>query len=124
MARTRNTKPRPKRTLLSHFRDKKLVAPKPTPRSTPAPTMSPTTAPTPAPTPTMNTSPKAPHVRTLFPGREQIIEGFFAGLDVEKILQKYRIPSFVIMKTLEKHQSKILKAKSRMGPKGQIEHKS
>ena len=39
MARTRNTKPRPKRTLLSHFRDKKLVAPKPTPRSTPAPTI-------------------------------------------------------------------------------------
>ena len=37
----------------------------------------------------MKKSPKAPHVRTLFPGREQIIEAFFAGLDVEKIQQSH-----------------------------------
>ena len=68
---------------------------------------------------------KLSHVRRfLFPGKEQIIEAFFAGLDVEKIQQKYRIPSFTVKKVLEKHLSKISKAKSRMGPKSQIGRKS
>ena len=68
---------------------------------------------------------KLSHVRRfLFPGKEQIIEAFFAGLDVEKIQQKYRIPSFTVNKVLEKHLSKISKAKSRMGPKSQIGRKS
>ena len=66
--------------LLSHFRAaKNSGAPKPTPRPTQAPTIS----------PTMKKSPKAPHVRTLFPDREQIIEAFFAGLDVEKVQQSH-----------------------------------
>ena len=68
---------------------------------------------------------KLSHVRRfLFPGKEQIIEAFFSGLDVEKIQEKYRIPSFTIKKILEKHQSKISEAKSRMGPKSQIGPKS
>ena len=121
MARTRINLPKPKRTLFSYFRAKKSVAPKVTPRPSPAPTMTPT----PEPTSPMNMSPKASDVRRfLFPGREQIIEAFFAGLDVEKIQQKYRIPSFIIKKMLEKHQSKIFKAKSRMGPNSQIGSKS
>ena len=68
---------------------------------------------------------KLSHVRRfLFPGKEQIIEAFFSGLDVEKIQEKYRIPSFTIKKILEKHQSKISEAKSRIGPKSQIGPKS
>ena len=63
---------------------------------------------------------KLSHVRRfLFPGKEQIIEAFFDGLDVEKIQQRYRIPSFTIKKILEKHQSK-----SEIGPKSHIEPKS
>ena len=62
--------------------------------------------------------------RFLFPGKEQIIEAFFDGLDVEKIQERYRIPSFTIKKVLEKHQSKVLKLelalKSQIGPKSHI----
>ena len=63
--------------------------------------------------------------RFLFPGKEQIIEAFFDGLDVEKIQQRYRIPSFTIKKVLEKHQSKSrMGPKSKIGPKSHIETKS
>ena len=62
--------------------------------------------------------------RFLFPGKEQIIKAYFSGLDVEKIQEKYRIPSFTIKKVLEKHQSKVLKLelalKSQIGPKSHI----
>ena len=120
MAKTRINFPKTKPTILSHFRAKKYIAPKLSPR----PTMAPTQAPTLAPTSPMNMSSKPSHIRRLFPGREDVIEAFFAGLDVEKIQHKYRIPSFIIKKILEKHQSKISKAKSRMGPKSQIGPKS
>ena len=62
--------------------------------------------------------------RFLFPGKEQIMKAYFSGLDVEKIQEKYRIPSFTIKKVLEKHQSKVSKLelalKSQIGPKSHI----
>ena len=99
--------------LLSHFRAaKNSGAPKPTPRPNQAPNISPTMAP--VPTPTMKKSPKASYVRTFSLAENRLLKPFLPVLTWKKF--NNHITSFIIMKCLEKHESKILKAKSRMAP--------